>query len=216
MRKREELADPNSCMGRARDDEMTFVLLGRDAAAPVAIEAWIAERIRLGKNKPHDKQIVEARGCAYAMQPSGASPSPDLKAAADRMADRFFRGFPTATRGDLVQIIAEEIGEVEAPKPVTFVVPPAPAKSVGEAAAELAWNDDEYWIAYGEDSKGPRCYIRTDDIGPLQLLRNIHARAIDAAVAEADDRAAKIVQESHLTRTPLAAAIRERGKVSNV
>lgn len=61
MRKRDELTDPRSCMSRARDDEMTFVLLGRDAAAPAAVRAWIAERIRLGKNSPADEQIIEAQ-----------------------------------------------------------------------------------------------------------------------------------------------------------
>ncbi|HYE19231.1 MAG TPA: hypothetical protein VEA69_12345 [Tepidisphaeraceae bacterium] len=61
MRKRDELADPNSCMNRAADDEWTFVLLGRDLAAPAAVRAWIDERIRLGKNRPGDAQIVEAQ-----------------------------------------------------------------------------------------------------------------------------------------------------------
>lgn len=60
MIKREELTNPKRCMSRAQDEEMTFVLLGRDAAAPVAIRAWVKERIRLGKNKPADVQIVEA------------------------------------------------------------------------------------------------------------------------------------------------------------
>ena len=60
MRKRDELNDPTSCMSRARDDEWTFVLLGRDRAAPVAVRAWIEERIRLGKNVRTDPQIVEA------------------------------------------------------------------------------------------------------------------------------------------------------------
>lgn len=60
MRKRDELTDSNSCLNRARDDEWTFVLLGRDRAAPVAVRAWIAERLRLGKNQPGDVQIVEA------------------------------------------------------------------------------------------------------------------------------------------------------------
>ena len=60
MRKRDELTDPRSCMSRARDDEMTFVLLGRDVAATVAVRAWIEERIRLGKNQRADAQIVEA------------------------------------------------------------------------------------------------------------------------------------------------------------
>jgi hypothetical protein len=60
MRKRDELTDPGSCMNRARDDEWTFVLLGRDLASPVAVRAWIEERIRLGKNSREDVQIVDA------------------------------------------------------------------------------------------------------------------------------------------------------------
>ena len=60
MIKSKELTDPRSCMSRARDDEMTFVLLGRDKAAPVAIRAWVAERLRLGKNTESDPQITEA------------------------------------------------------------------------------------------------------------------------------------------------------------
>lgn len=67
MIKRDELTNPNSCMSRAKDDEMTFVLLGRDAAAPVAIGAWIDERLRLGKNLEDDAQIIEARACALTM-----------------------------------------------------------------------------------------------------------------------------------------------------
>jgi len=64
MRKTEELADQNSCLNRAKDDEMLFVLLGRDIAAPAAIRAWCKERIRLGKNKRDDAQIREALACA--------------------------------------------------------------------------------------------------------------------------------------------------------
>jgi hypothetical protein len=60
VRKRDELTDPNSCMSRARDDEWTFVLLGRDPAAPAAVRAWIEERVRLGKNRREDSQIAEA------------------------------------------------------------------------------------------------------------------------------------------------------------
>lgn len=60
MRKRDELTDPTSCMSRARDDEWTFVLLGRDPAAVVAVRAWIEERVRLGKNRRDDPQIVGA------------------------------------------------------------------------------------------------------------------------------------------------------------
>lgn len=68
MIKRLELTDPNSCMSRAKDDEMVFVLLGRDKAAPAAIRAWCDERIRLGKNRDDDPQITEALNCADAME----------------------------------------------------------------------------------------------------------------------------------------------------
>ncbi len=60
MRKRDELTDPKSCLNRAGDDEWVFVLLGRDAAAPTTVLAWVGERLRLGKNRLDDPQIVEA------------------------------------------------------------------------------------------------------------------------------------------------------------
>lgn len=67
MRKLRELQS-NGCLGKAADDEMIFVLLARDAAAPVAILAWVEERIRIGKNKRDDAQIIEAIGCAKIME----------------------------------------------------------------------------------------------------------------------------------------------------
>jgi hypothetical protein len=73
MRKRDELTDPASCMNRAREDEWTFVLLGRDPAAPAAVLAWIEERIRLGKNGPDDPQIVEARAWIRAVEAEQAT-----------------------------------------------------------------------------------------------------------------------------------------------
>lgn len=66
MRKQEELI--RGCMAKAKDDEMTFVLIGRDRAAPVAIRAWIAERIRTGRNVATDSKIVEAEECAATME----------------------------------------------------------------------------------------------------------------------------------------------------
>lgn len=60
MRKKDELSNPNSCMSKARDDEWTFVLLGRDMAACAAVRAWIGERLRLVKNLREDAQIIEA------------------------------------------------------------------------------------------------------------------------------------------------------------
>lgn len=68
MQKQHEVTSADSCMGRALDDEMTFVLLARDAAAPVAIRGWIAERIRLGKSRPGDPEVVEAEAIACTME----------------------------------------------------------------------------------------------------------------------------------------------------
>ena len=68
MRKCDELNDSESCLNKAHDSERLFVLLARDPAAPVAIRAWIAERIRLGKNAPGDEQIREAFECASLME----------------------------------------------------------------------------------------------------------------------------------------------------
>jgi hypothetical protein len=66
--KREELSNPRSCMSKAREDEMTFVLLERDAAAPNTIRFWVKERLRLGKNQRGDSQIEEAYLCAGQME----------------------------------------------------------------------------------------------------------------------------------------------------
>lgn len=60
MKKRDELLEPTSCLNKAAENEMLFVLLGRDGAAPAAVRAWIEERIRLGKNARADPQILEA------------------------------------------------------------------------------------------------------------------------------------------------------------
>lgn len=80
MIKRDELEYSESCLNKARDDERLFVLLARDPAAPVAIRAWVKERIRLGKNVPDDAQVIEALDCADRMerervaQPCGCLP----------------------------------------------------------------------------------------------------------------------------------------------
>lgn len=72
MRKLEELQ--KGCMAKAKDDEMTFVLLGRDKSAPVAIRAWIGDRLRTGKNVPTDRKIVEAEQCAATMERESEEP----------------------------------------------------------------------------------------------------------------------------------------------
>lgn len=68
MRKKDELSREHTCMQHAHPEEMVFVLLSRDAAAPVAIRAWVSERLRLGKNVETDEQIVEALECARVME----------------------------------------------------------------------------------------------------------------------------------------------------
>ena len=68
MRKLEEFAKLNSCLNKANRDEMMFVFLGRDPAAPSAIEFWCKIRIEMGKNKPTDPQIIEALLCADTMR----------------------------------------------------------------------------------------------------------------------------------------------------
>lgn len=74
MLKCDEASNPNSCWNKAKDDEMIFVLLGRDVASPAAILAWIHERIRHHKNKPEDEQIMEASKCAFKMMEKGGKP----------------------------------------------------------------------------------------------------------------------------------------------
>lgn len=68
MRKDIEATDPNSCWNKAKDDELTFVLLGRDDAAPGTIEDWCQRRIALGKNTVDAPQIQEALACADRMR----------------------------------------------------------------------------------------------------------------------------------------------------
>lgn len=66
MKKIDELE--KGCMSRALDDEMTFVLLARDAVAPNVIRFWANERVRLGLNDVDDPQIREAFECAALME----------------------------------------------------------------------------------------------------------------------------------------------------
>lgn len=68
MLKNDEMSDPTSCLNTAAPDELVFVLLGRDEAAPAAIRAWCADRILRGKNAVHDPQIKAAYQCAYDME----------------------------------------------------------------------------------------------------------------------------------------------------
>lgn len=68
MRKLAELNEQNSCLSKAHPDELLFVLLGRDSAAPDTIRFWVRCRLASGKNEPSDPQIVEALQCADLME----------------------------------------------------------------------------------------------------------------------------------------------------
>ncbi len=68
MLKANELTDERSCLSKAFDDEMVFVLLGRDECAPEVIRFWIHQRVLHGKNKEGDHQLVEALRCAERME----------------------------------------------------------------------------------------------------------------------------------------------------
>lgn len=48
------------CHAKARPDEPTFTLLGRDPAAAAAIRYWCLERQKQGKNSAGDAQLIEA------------------------------------------------------------------------------------------------------------------------------------------------------------
>lgn len=73
MRKKHETFDSNSCLNRAKDDEILFVLLGRDKTAPATIRFWCGQRILSGKNKQDDPQIVDALKCARLMETENES-----------------------------------------------------------------------------------------------------------------------------------------------
>ena len=68
MKKSDEIGNQSSCWNKANNDERMFVLLARDPAAPIAIRAWIAERIRIGKNVRCDPQMIEAEDQAQRME----------------------------------------------------------------------------------------------------------------------------------------------------
>lgn len=127
MRKRDELTDPRSCMSRAREDEWTFVLLGRDAAAPAAVREWIDERLRLGKNKGDDPQIEEARRWIIAVEAEHDSRRLELaeKKAAGGLSggeagefaalqDAFFERVTTAARRRDLADLRRRVDEIEA------------------------------------------------------------------------------------------------------
>lgn len=67
MTKEQEIKDPDSCLNRARPGEMVFVLRAHDPCAAQLVRIWTDLRIFRGKNKPEDKQIMDALACADMM-----------------------------------------------------------------------------------------------------------------------------------------------------
>lgn len=55
-----------NCYEKAKADEPIFVLLGRDATAPLVVLVWCLLREKMGLNDAD--QLREARDCAVAMQ----------------------------------------------------------------------------------------------------------------------------------------------------
>lgn len=68
MLKRDELANPDSCLNRAADDEMIFVLRSHDVTFSETVRGWVLARMRRGKNEHDDPQLVEAREAARAVE----------------------------------------------------------------------------------------------------------------------------------------------------
>jgi hypothetical protein len=74
MKKSEELANPQSCLNRAADDELIFVLLAHDRASAATVRAWVGERLRMGKNVLGDPQIQSA--LRWAAMVEATTPNP--------------------------------------------------------------------------------------------------------------------------------------------
>lgn len=64
MLKRHEISDPNSCLNKAKDNQMVFVLTENDKAMEETIEFWINKRIELGLNELGDTKMVTAQNVA--------------------------------------------------------------------------------------------------------------------------------------------------------
>lgn len=68
MKRIDEVSDFNSCLNKASDHEMLFVLRAHDIVAPEIVRAWINARIAAGKNRMEDPQIQEALNIAKVME----------------------------------------------------------------------------------------------------------------------------------------------------
>lgn len=68
MLKKDELENLNSCLNKAKHNEMLFTLRAHDVCAPATIRHWVSLRLMHGKNVADDPQIKEALECADFME----------------------------------------------------------------------------------------------------------------------------------------------------
>lgn len=74
MRKKDELAHgAKGCLGKAKDDEMLFILRAQDITSPIVILEWMKLSFH---SLPEDK-LREAFECALEMRKNKNTKSPD-------------------------------------------------------------------------------------------------------------------------------------------
>lgn len=61
MIKANEVSNPNSCLNKAHEKELIFVIREADAAAADTIAFWIKRRMELGLNDEGDDKLYEAK-----------------------------------------------------------------------------------------------------------------------------------------------------------
>lgn len=81
MRKRDELADPRSCLNKAADDEPLFVLRASDSLVPGTIRGWAAhvrfEHALDGVSPALEAKLADALAIADAMEAWPGAKVPD-------------------------------------------------------------------------------------------------------------------------------------------
>lgn len=83
MQKKLEVSNPDSCLGKAKEDEMIFVLRAKDPVAPHVIREWVKARIEAGLNTPSESKVKEALLSASVMEQQRAGGMFDIKQPSD-------------------------------------------------------------------------------------------------------------------------------------
>lgn len=73
MKKSDELSVPGSTLNKIDDEEMIFILRGRDVSSPRVILEWI----RVNMHNVPDEKLRDAFECALAMRKTPERKSPD-------------------------------------------------------------------------------------------------------------------------------------------